>query len=272
MPRYAIANHYPYAAGYSVIGSDGVRDAILAGASAETLAYVLAVEAADGQKLENPVLSAMVDFANWRIPFGGHCVIMAGARTLTGALVPMVGAAPTGNNLVSGDYSRINGINMPDTKWITCNVGNVSLAQDSRHAYTYVTVSNYVNTGAQRVLIGSSTTLLAGNTGVGQNAATNTRINASSTSQNGVTQVTTAGGYGVNRTNSANFTYRTVVTSGTQVTASQAPVAGGFSVSQTTGFQGAFSLYSIGADIGDNLTDIDTRTIALMSAITAAGI
>jgi hypothetical protein len=246
------------------------RVLILKRASAETRAWVLAVEAADGARLENAVLSAMIDFANWRIPFGGHCCVMAGARTLNGALVPMIGTAPTGINLVSGDYNRINGIDMPDTKYIQSNVNGNSLAQDSRHAYTYVTVSNFVNTGTFRILIGTSTNLLGGMTGISVNAATNLRVNASS-SQSAIGLVTTAGGYGVNRNSSALFTSRAVSTTGSSGLVSISPGSGNFRVSDTAGFQGVFSLYSIGPDIGNSLTELNNRTVTLMAAI-AAGV
>ena len=81
----------------------------------EAMSYVAAVEAADGQELEFGVARAINDFV-----FGckndgiwsaikASC-ILAGARTLNGALVPLVGTAPTNYNFVSGDYDRETGL------------------------------------------------------------------------------------------------------------------------------------------------------------------
>lgn len=81
------------------------RDQILATASPATLAHITAVETADGQELPIPWLQARVSYANWRIPLGGASTLLSAARTLNGALVPVVGTAATGLNLVTGDYN-----------------------------------------------------------------------------------------------------------------------------------------------------------------------
>jgi hypothetical protein len=69
-------------------------------------AYIAAVEAADGQLLEFGVGKAINDFVVgckqdkiWDA-IKASC-ILAGARTLTGALTPLVGTAPTNFNFVS---------------------------------------------------------------------------------------------------------------------------------------------------------------------------
>lgn len=112
-----------------------LRLTILAGASPATRNYISRVESDDGQPLENGVLAAMVTFANWRIPLGGACCILAGARTLAGALEPMVGAAPTGLNLASSDYNRrrilLNGSN----KTIRTNETLAAYGQNNRHVF-----------------------------------------------------------------------------------------------------------------------------------------
>ncbi len=82
---------------------------------ADAIAYVAAVEAADGQALEFGVGKAINDFVvgckldgTWSA-IKASC-ILAGARTLNGALVPLAGTAPTNNNFVSGDYNRKTGV------------------------------------------------------------------------------------------------------------------------------------------------------------------
>ena len=76
--------------------------------------------------------------------------IMCGARTLSGALVPLKGTAPTPYNFASGDYSRSgatpglkgNGIG----KYLDTNYSDGSVGRDDIHMATYIssfpTVSN----------------------------------------------------------------------------------------------------------------------------------
>jgi hypothetical protein len=79
----------------------------------DAAAYLRAVEAADGQALETPVKRAVDDFFKGHkggrdvLGVEGSC-ILCGARTLAGALVPLVGTAPTNvaDGFVSGDYTR----------------------------------------------------------------------------------------------------------------------------------------------------------------------
>lgn len=93
----------------------------------ETSAYVAAVEAQDGQALEPAVVTALDAFVvgckadNIWNAIKASC-ILAGARTLNGALVPLVGAAPTNFNFVSGDYDRKTGlVGNGTTKYLNSN-------------------------------------------------------------------------------------------------------------------------------------------------------
>jgi hypothetical protein len=64
---------------------------------------------------------------------------LAGARTLTGALVPLKGSAPTNNNFVSGDYNRKTGlIGNGSNKYIDSNRANNADPQDDAHLALYV--------------------------------------------------------------------------------------------------------------------------------------
>jgi len=82
---------------------------------ADASTYIEAVEAADTQALETGVRYAINDFVIGCKQDGiwsaikASC-ILAGARTLDGALVPLVGAAPTKHNFVTGDYNRETGL------------------------------------------------------------------------------------------------------------------------------------------------------------------
>jgi hypothetical protein len=75
-------------------------------------AYIAAVEAADGASLESNVKTAIYNFVNGCMSDNiwsaiQNCCIMAGARTLAGALVPLKGIAPTNSGLST--YSRVLG-------------------------------------------------------------------------------------------------------------------------------------------------------------------
>ena len=77
--------------------------------------YIQAVEAADGQVLEGATRQAINNFVMGCKQDGTwtaikRSCILAGARTLNGALVPFIGTAPTNYNFVSGDYNRKTGL------------------------------------------------------------------------------------------------------------------------------------------------------------------
>jgi len=111
----------------------------------EAVSYVAAVEAADGQELEFGVAKAINDFVLgcktdgiWNA-IKASC-ILAGARTLSGALVPLVGTAPTNVNFVSGDYDRGTGLKGDgSTKYLDSNRNNNADPQNSKHLAIYQT-------------------------------------------------------------------------------------------------------------------------------------
>lgn len=81
----------------------------------DAAAYIAAVEQADNQALEAGVKAAIDAFVRgckadgiWNA-IKASC-ILAGARTLLGALVPLKGTAPTSFNFVAGDYDRKTGL------------------------------------------------------------------------------------------------------------------------------------------------------------------
>ena len=81
----------------------------------DALDYINRVETADGERLEPRVRTAINQFVLGCKADGiwtslvTSC-IMAGARTVAGAITPLVGNAPTNNNFVAGDYSRTLGL------------------------------------------------------------------------------------------------------------------------------------------------------------------
>ena len=120
----------------------------------DTRAYITAVESADGQALEPGVRTALDAFVRGCKSDGiwdaikASC-IMAGARTLEGALVPLKGAAPTNFNFVSGDYNRKTGlVGDGSTKYLDSNRNNNADPQNNFHISVHVTNVGSIPAGA----------------------------------------------------------------------------------------------------------------------------
>ena len=122
-------------------------------------AYITAVETADGAALEGGVKTAINNFVVGCKADGiwsaikASC-ILAGARTLSGALVPLVGIAPTNFNFVSGDYNRKTGLVGNGTnKHLNSNRSMQSDPVNNQH------VSVYLSTYAANTWLGGNTNL-----------------------------------------------------------------------------------------------------------------
>jgi hypothetical protein len=116
----------------------------LAGFDADAAAYIQRVEWADTTPLESATRTAINNFVvgcktdgTWSA-IKASC-ILAGARTLAGALMPLTGAAPTNFNFVSGDYNRKTGL-VGDgiTKYLNSNRNNNADPQNSKHLAVYI--------------------------------------------------------------------------------------------------------------------------------------
>jgi hypothetical protein len=237
----------------------------------EAMSYVAAVEAADGQELEFGVARAINDFV-----FGckndgiwsaikASC-ILAGARTLNGALVPLVGTAPTNYNFVSGDYNRETGLlGDGSTKYLDSNRANNAEGQNDKHLAIYLTepgvafsdlISSGLGGGHSRLTFQATTILTA-------------TIN---TSSQYVGSTTLVNFLAASRSSSAGFDVReggqTYFHSGLSQS-SQSSNISVFSRGGTTAFTDSrLAFYSIGEDL--DLAALDTRVSALITAIGAA--
>lgn len=123
--------------------------------------YLLSVEQADGQTLERDVWVAVNTFVVrcksdgiWNA-VKASC-ILAGARTLAGALVPLVGTSPTNSGLVSGNYNRKTGILNATGGFINTNRNNTSDAGSNKHCAIYLTTFSTPN---QTYMMGGNTHL-----------------------------------------------------------------------------------------------------------------
>ena len=113
----------------------------------DAAAYITAVETADGQALEEKVKIAIDNFVLgckvdgiWSA-IKASC-ILAGARTLNGALVPIKGTAPTNYNFVSGDYDRETGLKGDgSTKYLDSNRAGNDDPQNNAHLAVFATLA-----------------------------------------------------------------------------------------------------------------------------------
>jgi len=246
-------------------------------------AYLLAVEAADGEALEAGVVNAVTDFVVGCKSDGiwdavkASC-ILAGARTLAGALVPLVGTAPTNNNFVSGDYSRTTGlVGDGSTKYLDSNRAGNADPQDNAHLSVYITAISSGNPGAAPYYISS------GAFGVGSKALFRAYQTPDLLAHSVLPTANTIsflgpnpplnGFFGYSRSLAASFTYRDSGTTYTPSTTSQVPTSDNtFVLARNNGSNVAerysnarISFYSIGESL--DLTLLDNRVTRLVNEI-----
>jgi hypothetical protein len=242
------------------------------------------VQTADGQALEPLVREAITAFVVGCKADGiwsaikASCILM-GARTLSGALTPLVGAAPTNVNFVSGDYNRKTGLlGDGSTKHLNSNRKNNADPQDSQHFAAYLSA---IPTGFG-VLIGAG----GGGTGASSvqrsgDATTGSRSRNSTYTGSGINSASwTAGLWGKSRTGSSTLTIRIANTDNTLTSpfsvTSQTPSSDDVFVFARNNGSGAaefranarMAYYSIGE--GLNLDTLGARLTTLYNAIGAA--
>jgi len=234
------------------------------------------VEAADTQALEPAVRAAINDFVVGCKADGiwaaikASC-ILAGARTLTGALVPLVGAAPANFNFVSGDYNRKTGLaGNGSTKYLDSNRAGNADPQNSKHAAVHMTTHQTRDT--LRGVLGvptfvGSTQLLTNET---LRVFRANMVNADSAIGFVTESNTNAGLWGVSRTSSTaiNGRYNGATTFFTSTnSATNAEVIQIFR--RGSDYSDArLAFYSIGESL--DLALLDARVTALINAFDAA--
>ena len=240
--------------------------------------YIDAVETADGLALETGVRVAINDFVLgckgdgiWNA-IKASC-ILAGARTTNGALVPLVGAAPTPNNfdLVGDtDYDRKTGLKGDgSTKYLDSNRNNNADPQNSNHNAVYATSLQATNT----VLIAAAdpaTAAGAGGNGLFTLGSSRCRANAASTTP---VLPPTPGLLGFSRSIGSQYTLRYSGQNNTIAIVSDGLLNQNVLVYRRQSVAPSYttsrlSFYSIGESL--DLALLDTRVSNLMTAIGAA--
>jgi hypothetical protein len=241
--------------------------------------YIAAVEAAD--EAESPGVGALETATKVAIhSFVKGCkndgiwpaikasCILAGARTLAGALIPLAGPAPTnvGGLFVSGDYNRETGlVGDGSTKYLDSNRANNADPQNSNHNACFITL---LPTGAHRTM-GSGGAVAGSNLISGTDSGFIARSRCAA--GNVITQVASNSSLaGSSRSNSVSFTARTSGVNQSISEGSQAPNnANVFLYRADTVYSNArLAFYSIGESL--NLALLDARVSALITAIGAA--
>jgi len=264
----------------SVIWIDSGRFAA-GGYDTDAQTYITAVEAADGQALETAVKDAINAFvvgckadSIWSA-IKAAC-ILAGARTLAGALVPLVGAAPTNNGFVNADLNRKTGLISNGEKYLNSNRNNNADPQDNNHNAVYVTVTSAATLSVFMGCSPGTTDSGANNMGIFRFVPPGSLFFRNRSSS--VTEYAGAGNatglVGTSRSSSANhdarFNGATVQPSSPKT--SQTPFNGNVFIFSTTNgsftANARFSFYSIGESL--NLALLDARLVTLMSALSAA--
>ena len=258
-----------------------LRDPAFVGASgggydADAQAYITAVEAADAQSLETGVKDAINAFVTGCKTDGiwtaiKACCILAGARTLTGALTPLVGTAPTNNGpFVSGDYNRETGLlGNGSTKYLDSNRNNNADPQDNHHISVYVSTARTnasIYMGAEisqrNSIYATGGTIVIGG------------LRSNSTIDTGVAYTAT-GLVGASRTSSTNVNWRAGQTSGSGTNTSTTPdnldiwvFCRNLSNAASSPTDARFAFYSIGESL--DLALLDTRVTTLITDIGTA--
>lgn len=248
------------------------RGALSSGLDADALAYITAVEAADGQALESAVKTAINSFVKgckgdgiWSA-IKASC-ILAGARTLSGALVPLRGTAPTNFNFISSDYIRKTGlIGNSSTKYLNSNRNNNADPQDSKHLAVWRTIQTQ-----QAPLIGINTVTNGASWIYDGTAGDTIRLNTSPSVSLTATAFPSTGFIGASRSSSSQISYRFSGANSTASSTSQTPNNENLWVFRGVGNQhtgSRMTFYSIGESI--DLAALDSRLSKLMSDLTAA--
>jgi len=248
----------------------------------EAVSYVAAVEAADNQELEFGVARAINDFVVGCKNDGiwdaiKACCILAGARTLSGALVPLVGTAPTnpGNVFVEADYNRVTGLKGDgSTKYLDSNRAGNAQSGSNLHFSTYATTSIGNNSytigltkssapiGVNGVYVFNPLSYIYGNSPAGSAAYTSQLA------------ITGAGFYGASRSNGTTFSASHAGTLQTEtISAGTMPAESFYLFADNLVGTGArnytnarLAFYSIGESL--DLEKLDTRVTRLMNLIT----
>jgi hypothetical protein len=246
---------------------------------ADAQAYVNAVEVADRERIEDPVRFAINNFVIGCKADGiwtaikASC-ILAGARTLAGALVPLVGTAPTNFNFVSGDYNRKTGlVGDGSTKYLNSNRASNAQGVSNQHASLFASSlpsGLNIDLGVNPITVAFSDTLIANRSGI------NTLFRCGDETSYISPSAASTGFLGCSRASSASYSARHIGSTVVVTSAAAGSVSAldyGVFCQNSNGTFASFSdarlaFYSIGESL--DLALLDTRVSTLITALGVA--
>jgi hypothetical protein len=267
---------HPYAGGYPGIGSQPLPT------DADAIDYLTRMATADGAGVETGVAVAVDAFFKDAKDSGVFsalkaCCILAGARTLAGALVPVVGTAPTNlpvaNGFVEGDYTRggaTPGLKGDGTSYIDSGRANNADAFSDKHLAVYATNAS---TGVNEMWIGITDGSYATRVYKQSNEVYYAYDGRTFAYTPGHTQAGLTGLVGLKRESSSSFS---AYLDGTEVSKNEGEFSFGpynhfvfthnnAGASPTSTSTSTFAFYSIGTSL--SLADLDTAVTNLITAI-----
>ena len=253
---------------------------------ADAVAYIAAVEAADGQALETATRMAINSFvkgckADGIWPAIKASCILAGARTLAGALTPLVGTAPTnvGGLFLAGDYNRKTGlVGNGSSKYLNSNRANNADPQNSNHLCVYVSTAG--SNALYDAYAGEETDSPASYTSIIRATDVGGRLVTYSRSNNGLQQIASVqnavGVIAISRNTSSTSLARVNGATTQFSSISGTPSSSNFWIfarnysnpSFRSYTSGRLAFYSIGESL--DLALLDTRVTTLVNALSAA--
>ena len=266
--------NHRFAGGYPGLSSQALPT------DADAIDYLTRMATADGAGVETGVAVAVDAFFRDSKATGVFdalkaCCILAGARTLAGALVPVVGDAPTNlpvaNGFTSGDYTRggaTPGLKGDGTSYLDSGRASDDDPQNDWHLGLYYSA---VNPAGGKIDAGAGGTAL-GALNFAQAAGT-LFVRSKSTSASENVGTTGTGFAGLSRSLSTAYDYRVNASTGSASTTSRTPTTDNVFIFARNDGAGngafptdaTFAFYSIGTSL--SLEDLDTAVTNLITAI-----
>jgi hypothetical protein len=246
----------------------------------DAAAYITAVETADTEPLEERTKIAIDNFVLgckndgiW--PAIKASCILAGARTLTGALVPLVGTAPTNFNFVSDDYDRKTGlVGDESTKYLDSNRDNDADPQNDKHLSVYATQLQADQSNPPFIASGGGNRSIINADNFGGAVRLLTTLNNGTATKTVDVNLVAPVFIGVSRSSSADYTLRRDKANVTISQASNTPASNTTTLYRRIGgipteyASHRLAFYSIGESL--NLALLDARVTTLINAFAAA--
>ena len=247
----------------------------------DAIAYIRAVEEADGAYLETDVKVAINNLVAGLKAEGlwdamASSCLLCGPRTLAGALVPLRGDAPTAYGFVEGDYDR-EGLAGDGTSYLDSNRLDTADPTNDRHIATYVTAAGTLGTRAYIESYDYDGAVATTITGLRETDSNNVAF-VSCLQFNPISPQKQTGFFGASRNNASDFAYRYNGAGGINTVDSIAVVnQSTYSVFASTRYDlltpwlitnAKLAFYSIGSSV--DLSKLDSHISSYVTAIGAA--